>query len=116
MTAFLWQGAIYTSASQMPFEGRVLLVERGLAEPFIPQETKPLGRDDGNASQEKLTDDLTEISGLGQSRKARLNRIGILTFRDLADADRDVIESLEGVTRTMATAWIAEAISITESS
>ncbi len=61
-----------------------------------------------------ILEDLTVIDRLGEARQEDLNERGIFTIEDLANADLDVVESIEGVSRTTAVAWIAEAQSILE--
>jgi predicted flap endonuclease-1-like 5' DNA nuclease len=106
MTSYVWKGKIYTSLTKAPEAMIAALSERGL----LP------GSGDTAAGNgpDRHHDDLTILDKLGPARAEDLNERGIYTFQDLADADLDVLEAIDGVSRTTAVAWIAEAQSILE--
>lgn len=117
MTSYLWRGKIYTSLANAPQAMIDTLVQRGLAHRGLEVREEP---DSGSASsaggrnRHYEPDDLTIIDRLGPAREEDLNERGIFTIEDLANADLDVVEAIDGVSRAMAVAWIAEAQSLLE--
>jgi len=54
-------------------------------------------------------EDLAEVRGIGPVYRARLARIGVTTFAQLADADPDAVVAATGVPPGRAADWIAQA-------
>ena len=106
MTFYVWQGKIYASLVEAPEEMRASLSERGL----LPSS----GGAAAAGGHQRPYDDLTIIDKLGPAREEDLHERGIRTIQELAEADLDVLESIDGVSRITAVAWIAEAQAILE--
>ncbi|MBE2223851.1 MAG: helix-hairpin-helix domain-containing protein [Anaerolineae bacterium] len=114
MTAYVWQGKIYSDPYHGPNEMRESLRERGL---FPGEKPVAAPNTDINPQMPPVTaDDLTAIDNLGAKSAAALNELGIHTFADLANADLDVLSTIDGVSRNKAIAWVAEAETLLEDS
>lgn len=106
MTSYVWQGKIYSSLMTAPEEMVTSLRNRNL----LP----PGGDPAVVGGRQRHDDDLTIIDKLGPAREEDLHERGIRTIQELAEADLDVLESIDGVSRITAVAWIAEAQAILE--
>ena len=60
----------------------------------------------------QITEDLTEIKGIGPGTILKLNRANIYTFKQLADVSPDVLSEIPGINITTAYKFITEAKSL----
>lgn len=107
MTSYVFHGKIHTSLASAPQALIDSLADRGL----IPAPNDPV-QPPLVVDNDPPADDLTVIKGLGAARAKQLNDVGIHALDDLANADPNLLEKIDGISLANAVDWVNEASSI----